>query len=108
MGIYISWEFFFRRFLYDHALSAPSPVPLICSHYRSVQYFRFALNPRNRFIGYSCPAPGVGGLLGLLGMWRRDCPVAPAEDRFGIYTQRRGGRFDLKTTSMPPYCVGCS
>lgn len=77
----------------------------MCSHFRAVQYFRSSLNPRNRFSGRSC-ATRAGGLLGMLGMWKKEC-AQPVEDELGIWTHRLHGRFDFKTTAEPPYCIDC-
>lgn len=97
-------------------VSVPKPVPFLCSHLRAVQFFRSSLNPRHRFVGRRCDmgAP-AGGLLGLLGLWPKLCasalspatPMIGDTDLFGIYTQRKRGVFELRTTGSPPFCIDC-
>lgn len=88
-----------------HRHTRTAAEPFMCSHFRAVQYFQASLNPRNRFVGVSCRTR-AGGLLGMLGMWKKEC-AQPTVDLMGIWSRRLHGRFDFKTTAIPPYCIGC-
>lgn len=67
---------------------------IICSHLHSASLFRFSLDPSNAFKGRRC-TNWVNYLLG-------SC-MFNARDSLGVYSQKLGGDFYLKTSAVSPY-----
>lgn len=71
-----------------------TPGLLACSHNIAPVYFRFALNPRNVFIGRECD-----NLLN----FRLGICFGGVKDTMGIYSERIPGKFFLSTSPFEPY-----
>lgn len=78
-------------------------VPLVCNHFRAVQFFYYSLNPDRAFVGTHCSYHGIAGALNNL----TDSCHSPVSDRMGVWAKGVPGEFQLVTTASAPFCVGC-
>lgn len=84
-------------------------INMLCDHSRATDIFLYSLNPNNVFVGTMC-AGTSGGLfsnilLKLASLVTQKMCYPAGQDRFGIYTNRYGGMYNLPTTDQPPYAV---
>lgn len=76
----------------------PGCFTLMCSHSRAHDYFSEAIVPNHTLVGVKCR----GSLVNLV--WKLFGGQCSTEtDRLGIHSERKAGRFYLRTNRQPPY-----
>lgn len=73
---------------------------VVCSHLRAFKYFDVSFDPEQKFIGEQCESASKKYFLDMLGQQCSD-----VTDRMGIYTDRKPGKFYVKTQSKRPYVI---
>lgn len=81
----------------------PGCITFMCSHSRAHEYFSEALLPGHVFTGVKCRGATVNLVWKIFGM---EC--SSETDRLGIYSERKSGRFFLRTNRNTPYVVSVS
>lgn len=81
----------------------PGCITFMCSHSRAHDYFSEALLPDHVFIGVKCRGAIVNLVSKMIGM-----KCSSKTDRLGIHSERKSGRFFLKTNRKSPYVVPLS